>query len=433
MQAYHISSVTVVDPSSPFSGEQVDLQVRDGKIVAIGPAGSLKASADMEELKPGADVRVSPGWVDMQVCLQDPGHEYKETLEELAEAAIQGGFTSILCYPEVDPVPDRASVIKGLMRQTQSLDLDIMLAGHATEGGAGKELTEMYDMHLAGAVAFTDGLQRPANAGALLRILRYMKAFDGLLLLSAMDNKLVPDGQMNEGTQSVRLGMKGIPEVAETMAVAADLELLSYESGRVHYQPVTSVKALTSIIAHRIAEGLSGLTTGIPLHYLIHSDEELSGFDSVLKVMPPLRSASQRDELKTNGLGEQLIDVITSGHKAQGIEEKQLEFSLADPGMLGLQTFYPLAQQHLVESGYLSEEALIMLISLNPREILGKERVSLIEGGMADLTFFSPTVEWTLEAKDIPSQAKNSPYIGQNLKGKVWGVMTGGKLHTPHA
>lgn len=420
---YHLSSVTAVDPGCVWAGQKVDLQVKAGKIHAIAPAGELSPEAGMAVITPGESVRVSPGWVDLQVSLQDPGHEHKESMEQLAEAAWRGGFTTVLCYPEVAPKPDRAAVIKGLWRQINRLPVNLLLAGHATEQGHGAELAEMYDMHLAGAVAFSDHLQRPRNAGSLLRTLRYLRAFEGLLILPALDATLVPDGQMNEGTQSARLGMPGIPEVAESMAVAADLALFDYERGRVHYQPITSPRALRDIANYRVEAEATTLTTGLPLYYLIHSDEELESYDTFLKVMPPLRSAAQKEAL-LQALQAGHIDVLSSGHRAQGLEEKQLEFALAEPGMLALQTFYPLAQQHLIATGVISEEQFINQVSHQPRAVLQQEPQWLQPGAPAELTLFDPTVAWTLTAQDLPSQAKNSPYLGQELQGKVWGVAT---------
>jgi len=343
-------------------------------------------------------------------------------MEALAEAAWRGGFTALLCYTDVDPVPDQAQVLRGLARQAQQLPVQLWLTGRASEAGQGQELAELYDMTQAGAMAFTDGLHRPANAGAMLRTIQYLRAFDGLLILPAMDPQLVPDGQMNEGTQSARLGMKGIPEVAERMAIAADLELLSYQPGRVHYQPLTSPQALSSLHAFRQTQSMP-LSTGLPLYYLIHDDRALESYDTFLKVMPPLRATQQVAQLR-QALKEGKIDVLTTGHRAQGPEEKQLEFTLAEPGMLALQTFYPLVQQHLIEPGWITEADLVQLVSHRPREILRQPLRHITEGQPAELTFFDPEKVWTLRASDIPSRAKNSPYLGRRLQGQVWGVMT---------
>ena len=426
-RSYHFSQLTVVDPASTFHGQEVSLQIEKGQITSIGPVGALTPQDHMEVISPPAGMRVSPGWVDSRAHLNDPGHEYKETLEEFSEAAWRGGFTHVLAYLDIEPIAEKAQVLRGLAQAIEGQPISIHLTGKITEGGAGKELAEMYDLQLAGARAFTDGLHRPKNHGILLRSLQYARAFGGLLVLPLLDEQLVPDGQMNEGLNSVRLGMKGIPELAESLTAASDIELLRYEPGKVLFQPISSPRALALLHAFRNEDDSSQVYTGVSLAHLIHDDGELDSFDSNLKLTPPLRSRAQVSLLhKALQSGE--IDLIHSGHQAQGIEEKQVEFALAEPGMLGLQTFYPLCQQYLLASELIDEGKLVQLISLRPRTILGLPSASIMEGEEADLTFFHPNQTWSLQTQTIPSRAKNSPYIGLELVGRVFGVYTKGKL-----
>jgi dihydroorotase len=421
---YFLPSVTVVDAGHELDGQRVSLRIAHGSIDAIGEVGTLAAQADEQVLSLPESACVSPGWIDLQAHLQDPGHEHKESMEALATAAARGGFTDLICYPETDPPLDRAQLIDGLQRRAARLPAQLHFVGHLTEQGHGAELAELYDMHRVGAPAFTNGLQRLRDSGVMLRLLQYLRAFDGLMMLSPLETRLVPDGQMNESPQAVRLGMRGIPEVAESMAVAQDLELLHYAPGRLHYQPLTSPRALAQIVQAR-PHASQPLTMGVPLCYLIHSDEELSSFDTRLKVFPPLRSPEQRAALRA-ALQRGEIDVLTSGHRAQGLEEKDLEFALAEPGMLTLQTFYPLAMT-LVQDRLLSTSDLIALITHGPRRVLGWPELHLTAGADAHLTLFDPTAHWTLIAQDIPSRAKNSPYLGQPLTGQVLGTFCQGQ------
>ncbi|MEM9985811.1 MAG: hypothetical protein AAF804_12045 [Bacteroidota bacterium] len=225
-RSYHFSQLTVVDPASNFHGQEISLQIEEDKITSIGPVASLTPQDHMEVISPPKGTRVSPGWVDSRAHLNDPGHEYKETLEEFSQAAWQGGFTQVLAYLDIEPIAEKAQVLRGLAQAIERQPITVHLTGKITEGGAGRELAEMYDLQLAGAKAFTDGLHRPQNHGILLRSLQYTRAFEGLLVLPLLDEQLVPDGQMNEGLNSVRLGMKGIPELAESLTAASDLELL---------------------------------------------------------------------------------------------------------------------------------------------------------------------------------------------------------------
>lgn len=423
---YLLPSVTVIDAGSKLDGQRMSLRIAKGSIVAIGDVGTLAAQENEQVLDLPQSACVSPGWIDLQAHLQDPGHEHKESMEALATAAARGGFTDLICYPETDPPLDRAQLIDGLQRRAASLPVKLHFAGHLTEQGRGAELAELFDMHRVGAPAFTDGLQRLRDSGVMLRLLQYLKAFDGLMMLSPLETRLVPDGQMNESPQAVRLGIRGIPEVAESMAVAQDLELLNYAPGRLHYQPLTSPRALAQIVQAR-ATAAKPLTVGVPLCYLIHSDEELDSFDTGLKVFPPLRSPEQRTALR-EALQRGEIDGLTSGHRAQGLEEKDLEFALAEPGMLALQTFYPLAMT-LVQDGLLTHSDLIALITHGPRRVLGWPEWHLTEGAAAHMTLFDPASQWTLTPQAIPSRAKNSPYLGQELTGQVIGTFCAGRWY----
>lgn len=401
-------NIIIIDPQSPYNGQCVDIVIEGNIIQQITP--SVEQNIRNEQLY------ISTGWFDMQVHLAEPGFEQKETLTELAKAAALGGFTGILCYPNTNPVMDNAQVLRSVKQFAQNVPIEILFSGALSHHAEGKEMAEIYEMHANGAVAFTDGINSIQSSGLMLRLRQYMQPFDGLMILMPSDKSLAAEGQMNEGRYSVLLGMKGVPEIAEAVAVAKELYLHEYAPLRTHFQPISSPKALE--LLGKAKPKFDNISVGIPIYYFVFQDKDLTEFDNFLKVFPPLRSENQVEELKkalTNGV----IDVLTSGHQAQGLEEKELEFEIAEAGMLSLQTFFPLVNEFLLQTGVISLEKFVELASIRPREILKLPKISIKEGEKANLTVFSLTQKWTLSAKEIPSTAKNSPLLGKELTGKV--------------
>ncbi|WNJ18842.1 dihydroorotase [Pontibacter sp. G13] len=419
MEGYLLKSVTIVDPSGPNDGRTTDVCIRGGRIEDIGDISSKEGAKTID----AQGTYLSPGWMDMEVHLSDPGFEYKERLDDLAKAAQLGGFTRILCYPNTLPVVDNGAMIQALTQRSEHFVTKIHFAGALSEAAHGKDLAEVFDMHQAGALAFTDGTHPIDDAGLLLRALQYFKSFDGLIINQPLSPKIAGEGQMNEGHMSTKLGMKGIPEIAELVAVDRDLRLLSYQIGRYHFHPVTSSEAL-----ERIAEqNFSEVTTGTSLPYLILDDTAIESYDSNYKVMPPIRDKSQQISL-LESLKNGQLNVLTSGHRPQGVEEKKVEFEQAEPGMLGLQSFFGLANMHLVQTGHISLSRLIELIAHQPRKILKLDIPHVAKGNEAELTWFSTDKSWEYSPAQVPSRAKNSPFFKQNLKGKPLGIFQKGRF-----
>ena len=420
-----LRNVCIVDPQSEHHNQWMDLLIKAGRIAEIAPAGAIDAGRAGQTVEiDGACV--SPGWLDMQVHLCDPGYEYKETLHALAGAARIGGFTGIVCYPNTAPVVDNSQMLYSLRNRASVLPVDLHFTGTISEKGQGKELAEVYDMREAGAIAFTDGTQPIQSSGLLLRALQYMQPFGALMLRYPQDNSLAAHGQMNEGPQSTLMGMKGIPEMAESIALARDLQLIDYAPGKVHFQPLTATESLR-LIAEAKAKH-SSISTGTTAAHLAFDDSMLEGFDPNFKLIPPIRNREQVMTLK-QAVKSGVIDVITSGHQAQSIEEKNLEFELAEPGMLGLQTTFSLAYAQLVETHIIPLERLIELISIAPRRILALPPVSVTAGQDANLTLFHLGRKWTLEGRHLPARSKNTPLLGQQLSGQVLGIYHKGALH----
>ncbi|RMG27993.1 MAG: dihydroorotase [Bacteroidetes bacterium] len=416
-------SVTIVDPQSSHHLRQADVAVGEGYIQQIGPPGSLPAAGREVNI---AGACLSPGWVDMHVQLNEPGYEWKERMDELAEAARLGGFTAVLCYPNTLPPVDHRQMVEALSRKASLYPVDLWFTGSLSQGVKGKELAELYDMATAGALAFTDGSHPLEHTGLLLRAMQYLQAFEGLMIHYPGDSTLSGQGQMNEGETSTRLGMPGIPELAESVGLAKVTELLKYAGGRLHLQPLTAPSAMQQLAAAR--RQFPTLSTGTDVMYLSLDDSLLEQYDTHYKVMPPLRSKAQQEQLK-KALQEGLIDTLSSGHSAQSQEEKNMEFSLAEPGMLGLQTAYSLANMQLVQKNIIDQGRLIEMMSINPRKILQKAPVSVQEGQKANLTLFHPHAEWELQAGSLPGRSRNSPLLNQRLRGKVLGIYHKELLH----
>ena len=418
-----LKNLSVVDPQSEFNHQNVDIKIEGNIISQIGPANTI--SDEKSIVHEFEQAFVSPGWVDMHVHLSDPGFEHKETLSQLANAAKSGGFTAIMCSPNVSPPVDSAFHINSLKTRTHGLGIEFLFTGCITSHAEGKELAEVYDMHQAGAIGYGDGNHPIQKAGIVMRALQYLKAFDGLLIMSPEDKSISGTGQMEEGLISTRLGLKGIPEIAESIAVSRDLDLYQYNPGRLHIQPVTSKEGISRIKA--VKENHPELSVGTNLYYLILNDESLLTFDPDYKVFPPLKTEDGQKFL-IEALQSGWIDTLGSGHHPQGPEEKKVEFEIAEPGMLGLQTFFALANTYLIREEKISLSKLIELIAINPRKILKQPSVSVSINAEANLTIFDTGMDWKFSSDKIPSRAKNSPFIGQSFTGKPLATFYQGEL-----
>lgn len=423
-----LQQFTLIAPSHPLHRQSVDLWITDGMLQEIGASGTLGQQAANQVVEGGPDAFISAGWVDMQCHLSDPGRENVESLSQLAEAAVRGGFTQVLAYPNTEPVLENGQMIAALKARAAALPIELLPCGTLTEKAEGHELAELFDMQQAGARAFTDGTHPVSKAGTLLRALRYTQAFEGLIIHYPTTPDLTREGQMNEGKQSTLLGMPGIPEEAESIALARDLEVWSYAPQQLHLQPITSPLAL-DLIQSRYADA-SQLSVGCPIYYFLLDDSRLADYDSSYKVIPPLRNAFQLQRL-LSALQSGEIDVLTSGHQARDIEEKDVPFPAAEPGMHSLATFFPMAVAALLSSGALSIEVFVQRVSQRPRQILGLEEVSFIPGTKAEYTLFAPDRRWTFHSGMMKGRAVNSPLLGYELQGKVLGVVQKGRYTTP--
>ncbi|HWY99078.1 MAG TPA: dihydroorotase [Bacteroidia bacterium] len=408
-----IQSAKIIDPASPHNGKTMDILIENGKITEIKksiPAGGIK------KVVSGNDLHASPGWFDMQVNFCDPGNEHKESITSGIKAAIKGGFTGVAVMPSTNPTVHSKSQVEYIIGKSKGQIVDIYPIGAISYKLEGKDLAELYDMKMSGAVAFSDDINPVMNAGLMHRALLYAKSFNGLIMSRCNDKTLATGSDVNEGKYSVSTGMKGEPRIAEEIMVIRDLFLAQHTDARIHINSI-SVAGSISLIKSARKQG-TNVTVSVNGYNLCLDDSEVLGFDTNYKVSPPLRGKEDIKALK-KALAEGAIEVICSDHRPEDEESKKVEFDLASPGMIGIQTLYPIVNMH----SELSTEQIIEKIAINPRKILGLAVPTIKEGENANLTFFNPNEEWVFEEKQIASASKNTPFSGKKLKGKVVGIV----------
>jgi dihydroorotase len=401
-----LSQVKIADTRSPFNGLVKDILIKDQHIVSI--TDKYKGAADQTiDLKNSV---VSPGFIDPFVHFCDPGMEHRETLTTGSNAAIQGGFTTVFVIPNTTPVIDNKSQVTYVKQHSQELPIHILPIGALSKKIEGKDLAEMIDMHSNGAIAFSDG-QYPVQSTLLfLKALQYVKAFDGVVIQMPIDKSLGSLGLMNEGILSTKLGLPGIPAIAEELIISRDIELLKYTSSQLHITGVSTAKGI-ALIRNAKKEGLK-ITCSVTPYHLFFTEDDLKDYNTLLKVFPAIEDGS--------------IDCISSHHMPQDWDAKTIEFENAKAGIASIETSFATVQ-HLFPK--LSDNRITELFSLNARSIFKLENVGIKEGAIADLTFYNKTETTLLAQKDSKSKSANSPFWDIKLSGKIKGVFTKGKLH----
>jgi dihydroorotase len=427
----------VVDPSQGLDGPH-DLLIVNGKIKEVRPLGSRLAGRKGRNGKAAAPAGtqvidldgaiVVPGLVDMHVHLREPGQEHKEVIETGTRAAAAGGFTSVACMPNTDPVNDSLSVTEYIVSEARRRGVvNVYPIGAVSKGSVGEELAEIGDMVRAGAVAVSDD-GRPVSSSYLMRMaLEYTRLFDIPVINHCEDRTLSSGGVMNEGTASTLLGLKGIPAAAESIMVARDLRLLELTGGRLHLAHLSTRAALDEVRRAR-AKGAKVTCEATP-HHLILTDEAVveSRYDASTKMNPPLRSEEDRLAL-LHALQEGTIDVIATDHAPHHSDEKLVEFDDAPFGIVGLETAVALVMDRLVRPGHIDLSRMVELMALNPAKILGLRKGTLAVGADADVTVIDPEMTRTVDPDRFESRSRNTPFAGWKLRG--WPVMTfvGGRV-----
>ncbi len=401
-----IRQAIIADPRSQWNGQQADILIENGRITAIGP--NLETETDSTIDLP--NLVVSPGFTDIFSHFNDPGQEHKETLETGAAAAKAGGYTRILVLPNTKPTIHSKSQVEYIVQKSKELPVEILPIGAISQHCEGKDLAEMHDMHLSGAVAFSDGLHPVQNSQVLLKALQYVKTFGGTVINIPDEQNLSRTGLVNEGIISTRLGLPGKPALAETLMLARDIELLRYTGSKLHVTGI-STTASVALVRRAKAEGLS-LTCSVTPYHLWFNDDDLVEYDTNLKVNPPLRTPADVEALRAAVL-DGTIDCIASHHQPHEWDSKICEFEYAKYGMEGLETCFAATATALPD---LSNEKLSTLFAINPATIFGLPLPVIEAGNLANLTIFQKNDGIVFDKKDIRSKSANNAFIGTAFK-----------------
>ena len=411
-----IKQTRIISTTSPFNGQIKDILITDGVITSIADSITEKADQTIEE----NGLCTSVGWMDIFADFGDPGYEYKESIESGSKAAAAGGFTDIMLIPNSNPVVYNKSQVEYIRQKAKDLVVNIHPIGAVTKNAEGKELSEMYDMQQSGAVAFGDGTNSIQDSGLLLKALQYVKSFDGTIIQVPDDKSIGANGLMNEGIISTQLGLPGKPAMAEELMVARDIKLARYADSKLHFTGISSAKSLEYI--NRAKAGGIKVTCSIPPYQLYFCDEDLQGYDTNLKLIPPLRRREDMMALR-KAVNEGNIDCIASHHMPQDWDSKTCEFEYAKPGMIGLETAFA-----VINTLGCPINTFVEMQSVTARKIFGLPVPEIKEGEIAVLSLFNPDEEFVYEEKMIRSKSKNSPFIGKTLKGKVKGIINKNKI-----
>jgi dihydroorotase len=400
-----------------LGSRRADVRVRDGRVVDVAPdlpRGDDEASLD------AAGCVVSPGFVDLHVHLREPGDEEAETIETGTRAAARGGFTAVVAMPNTRPALDDAAVVSSVLALGRQAGLcDVVSSGCITVARAGEQLAPMGELYALGVRIFTDDGACVASAGVMRRALEYAASLPGAIVAQhAEDETLAGGGHMHEGAWSSRLGIPGRPAVAETVVVARDIELCAVTGTPVHFLHCSAAGTVDLVRAAK-ARGLPVTAECAPHHFSL-TDECCQHFDPMFKVHPPLRTRADVEAIR-EGLADGTIDAIATDHAPHTPESKERPFEEAPPGMLGLETALAVTLTELVEPGNLSLPDALALLSWRPAALaqLDDHGQPIESGAPANLTIFDPTYEWTVEPEQLASRARNTPYAGRTLRGKV--------------
>ena len=414
MSSILLKSAKILDPESSFHLQTKDILIENGWITKIEDA--IKTA---DQIIQTSDLHVANGFFDSSVSFGEPGYEERETLANGVNTARKSGFTSFLLNPNLQPVTDTNSAVKFLQQQIDPQLIEIKPLGALTKGFDGKNLAELYDMQMAGALGFYDFKSSIADANLLKIALQYVKSFDGLIFSFPQDKAVAGKAQVNEDELTTYLGLKGMPSLAEELQIARDLYILEYTGGRLHI-PTISTKASVQLIKEAKAKGLQ-VTCSVALPHLYFTSQVLNSFDSKYKIKPPLRTEDDSKSLK-KALETGIIDMVTCDHEPINEELKVKEFENASYGSIGLESAFP-ALNTLFGVEKASE-----LLSKSKAH-LGMNTSKIEVDHRADLSLFEPNSEDVFSKKHIFSKSKNSMFLGESLKGKVLGSIYNNSLY----
>jgi dihydroorotase len=423
--------VRVIDPGVGVDAV-LDVVVEKGRIARIGPeAGRDPAQAPGAKTVQGHGRWLLPAFVDLHVHLREPGHEYKETIETGLQAAAAGGFGHVCAMPNTCPVNDTRAVTDFMLERARAVvgGSELHPVGAITRGLEGKQLTEMAELREAGIVAVSDDGRCVGSSAVMRRALEYAKNFDLVLIQHAEDHELTLGAEMHEGVVSTRLGLRGWPRIAEDTIVARDLILAGYLGARYHLAHVSTAGAV-ALVREAKARGLQ-VSCEVTPHHLLLTEQALVGYDPVYKVNPPLRESADRDALRA-ALADGTIDCIATDHAPHSSLEKDCELSEAASGVMGLELCWSL-MLGLVRAGELGLGRLLDALSTRPARVVGLDPPRLREGETAELVLVDPEQRWIPSKTRLKSKARNSPFLHQELTGRVLLTMARGRVVFEHS
>lgn len=409
MKSTLLKKAVILDPNSPYHQQTKDILITKGKIDSIGDNLPPSSNTEVVELE---NLHVSTGWMDGSVSFGEPGFEERETVSNGCKVAAKSGFTAIALNLDTEPMGDRQATLSFIQNLSASENCQIYPIGCLTVDSKGEHLAELYDLQAQGAIAFGD-YNRPISNDLLMKIaLQYAQNFDGLIMSFPMNKSIAGKGLVNESEQSIKLGLKPNPILAETLQISRDLAILKYTGGKLHIPTISSKESL-ELIQNAKKEGLN-VSCSVSVHHLALNDEELFSFDSNTKVNPPLRTEEDRLALVA-GVKDNSIDFIVSDHRPIDIEEKKVAYNQANYGSIGLETAFGTLNK------IFSLEEFLPKITTNVRSRFGLKPLSIQEGEDANLSLFNPEGHNTFTKESIMSSSTNSIFIGKELKGKVYG------------
>lgn len=410
----------IVDAKTGIEGIY-DLLVENGRIAGI----SENICEEGCEIIDASGKYVLPGLVDAHCHLRDPGYEFKEDIESGTRSAAKGGFTSVACMPNTNPVADNESVIRYIINKAkQEGCVNVYPVGAITKGQKGEELAEIGELKFAGAVAVSDDGKPVKSSSLMKKAMQYASMFDIAVISHCEDTDLAEEGVMNEGYLSTVMGLKGIPSAAETTMVARELILSEYLDIPIHIAHISTALSV-ELIRNAKKRGVKVTCETCP-HYFSLTDEACSGYNTNAKVNPPLGTDKDVQAIIA-GIADDTIDIIATDHAPHHADEKNVEFSLAASGIVGFETAFPLAFTNLVRPGTIPMMKLVEKMCLNPSRLLGINKGTLEPGSSADITIIDTERLFTVDPSKFASKSKNSPFGGFRLYGSVWGTIVNGK------
>ncbi|HEX8337542.1 MAG TPA: dihydroorotase [Pyrinomonadaceae bacterium] len=419
-----IANGYVVDPTQGVNGGR-DILIEDGRVAALLRAG--EPAPEGVEVFDATGLVVAPGFIDLHTHLREPGQEYKETIASGAAAAVAGGFASVCAMPNTDPVNDNPAVTSFIVEQAAAAGLaNVFPVGAITKGSKGEELAEMGEMKRAGIVAVTDDGHPVPSPGLMRRAMEYARGFDLTVMDHCDDKSLAAGGVMHEGEWSLRLGLRGRPALAEESDAMRDCALAELTGARVHLAHVSTLGAVEAV--RRAKQRGAEVSCEVAPHHFALTDASCEGFDTNMKMNPPLRSREHLDAV-LEAIADGTVDAIATDHAPHHADEKELEFDRAAFGITGLETAVGLAFDRLVHGGLITLDRLVELFSVNPARIFRLEgRGTLRPGSHGDVTILDPDQRWTFQASLSKSKSRNTPFDGRAFHGAAVATVVGGRL-----